>query len=159
MKTIPLIFFLMISGIGMPLSPSFANDTMGEVYKASVLVGKIVKSPESKDLGVIEEIVITSTGEVAYAVLSFGGFLGMGDKLFALPWTSLSHSPDGEYLTLDIQAEKLAKAPGFNKNEWPDMKDKNWKSKILEFYTHTDSKPADNKPADNKPAKKTSPIK
>lgn len=130
-------------------SHSLADDTMGGVYKASVLVGQVVKGPEGKDLGVIEEIVIARTGEVAYAVLSFGGFLGMGDKLFAIPWASLAHGPNGEYLMLNIQAEKLAKAPGFNKNDWPDMKDKNWKSKIWDFYKGSAAKPAEKTPATN----------
>lgn len=144
---IRFIIFLIIVGIGVLPAPSLADETMGGVYKASVLVGKVVKSPEGKDLGVIEEIVITTTGEVAYAVLSFGGFLGMGDKLFAIPWVTLSHSPHGEYLVLDVQAEKLAQAPGFEKNAWPDMKDKNWKSKIWDFYHVSAAKPAEKSPA------------
>lgn len=147
MKNFRFIVFLILVGIGMLASHSLANDTMGGVYKASVLVGQVVKGPEGKDLGVIEEIVIARTGEVAYAVLSFGGFLGMGDKLFAIPWAALAHSPNGEYLMLNIQAEKLAKAPGFNKNDWPDMKDKNWKSKIWDFYKVTAAKPVEKTPA------------
>lgn len=84
------------------VSHSFANESIKGAYKASALVGKSVRNLQGKELGQIEELVIATTGEVAYAVLSFGGFLGMGDKLFAVPWTALAHSPDGEFLTLDI---------------------------------------------------------
>jgi sporulation protein YlmC with PRC-barrel domain len=93
-----------------PFSHSWGNGSIKGVYKASSLVGKSVKNLEGKDLGQIEELLIATTGEVAYAVLSFGGFLGLGDKLFAVPWTSLAHSPDGDHLTLDIQPKKIRKS-------------------------------------------------
>ncbi len=124
-----------------PFSHSWGNESIKGAYKATALVGKSVKNLEGKDLGQIEELVIATTGEVAYAVLSFGGFLGLGDKLFAVPWTSLAHSPDGDHLTLDIQPKKLEKAPGFNKNHWPDMDDEKWKLVILEFYQTPEQTP------------------
>ncbi len=124
-----------------PLSPSVAFPPNQGSYKASELVGKSVKNLQGEDIGQIEELVIGSNGEVGYAVLSFGGFLGMGDKLFAVPWVSLAHQPDREYVTLDIQPKKLEKAPGFNKNDWPDMKDEKWKILIWEFYATPDPTP------------------
>lgn len=124
-----------------PFSQSVAITPNQGSYKASELVGKSVKNLQGEDIGQIEELVIGSNGEVGYAVLSFGGFLGVGDKLFAVPWTSLAHQPDREYLTLDIQPEKLEKAPGFNKNDWPDMKDERWKFLIWEFYSTPDHIP------------------
>ncbi len=117
-----------------PFSHSLANESIKGAYKVSALVGKPVKNLQGKDLGQIEELVIATNGEVAYAVLSFGGFFGVGDKLFAVPWTALAHSPEGDHLTLDIQPKKLEKAPGFNKNDWPDMEDEKWKLLIMEFY-------------------------
>ncbi len=119
---------------GLLSGSSGADDNLQGLYKASKLVGKPVKNLQGKSIGVIEEIVIETTGTVGYAVLSFGGFLGMGDKLFAVPWTSLAHSMDKTYLTLDIQPEKLERAPGFNKNDWPDMKNKDWQKHIFNFY-------------------------
>ena len=131
------IFITIIVTLGFLSGPSGADDTLQGVYKASKMVGMPVKNLQGKSIGVIEEIVIETTGTVGYAVLSFGGFLGMGDKLFAVPWTSLAHSIDKNYLTLDIQPEKLERAPGFNKNDWPDMKDKNWQKNISNFYQNS----------------------
>lgn len=129
-----IVFMIFMLCIATFPSSSKAEDTLQGVYKASKLVGKPVQNLQGKAIGVIEEIVIETTGTVGYAVLSFGGFLGMGDKLFAVPWTALAHSADKTYLTLDIQPEKLERAPGFNKNAWPDMEDKQWRKNILEFY-------------------------
>ena len=140
----PMPFLILFFGYILfltPFSPSLAATSNQSSYKASELVGKSVKNLQGEDIGQIEELVIGSNGEVGYAVLSFGGFLGMGDKLFAVPWASLAHQPDREYLTLDIQPKKLEKAPGFNKNDWPDMKDEKWKFLIWEFYSTTDQIP------------------
>ncbi len=141
------ILFILSINIAQPRH-LFATDTMIGVHKASTLIGKIVKDARGEDIGVIEEIVITTSGEVAYAVLSFGGFLGMGDKLFAVPWTSLFHGTHEDFLTLYISREKLARAPGFNPDDWPDMKDKNWNSKIWDFYKDSSKQPTKKKPAD-----------
>lgn len=59
----------------------------------------------------------------------------MGDKLLAVPWASLAHQPNREYLTLDIRPKNLEKAPAFDKHDWPDMKDEQWKLLIWEFYS------------------------
>lgn len=127
------------------LSPSLASNFNQNSYKASELVGKSVKNLQGEDIGQIEELVIGSNGEVGYAVLSFGGFLGMGDKLFAVPWASLAQQPNREYLTLDIQPKNLEKAPGFNKNDWPNMKEEKWKLLIWEFYSTPDRSPHNTK--------------
>lgn len=136
-----LVIFLGSILLVTPLSQALATNLNQDSYKASELVGKSVKNLQGEDIGQIEELVIGSNGEVGYAVLSFGGFLGMGDKLFAVPWASLAHQPDREYLTLDIQPKNLEKAPGFNKNEWPDMKEEKWKLLIWEFYSKPDQSP------------------
>ncbi len=62
-------------------------------------------------------------GRVAYAVLSFGGFLGMGDKLFAIPWQALSLRPHEHAFLLDIPRDVLEKAEGFDKDNWPITRD------------------------------------
>lgn len=64
------------------------------------------------------------SGRVAYAVLSFGGFLGMGDKLFAIPWSSLAN----------VDKELLKAAPGFDKDHWPNMADHTWGAKVYTYY-------------------------
>lgn len=107
------------------------------VLSASTLGGDRVVNSAGEDMGKIDEIMIdTVTGRVAYAVLSFGGFVGVGDKLFAIPWGRLSLDEDNKKFLLDVDKDTLKQAPGFDKNNWPDMTDQSWGSSIYEYY-HT----------------------
>ena len=90
---------------------------------------------DGQDLGDIKEFMIDmATGKVAYAVLSFGGLLGMGDKLFAVPWAALTLDTTNKRFTLDVLKEVLSDAPGFNKDSWPAMSDRTWASGVHKFY-------------------------
>ena len=105
------------------------------VLSASTLAGDNVKNSAGEDLGEVKEIMIDiPSGQVAYAVLSFGGVLGMGNKLFAVPWTALSVDEDEKCFILDIDKGKLEGAPGFDKDNWPDMADTSWGSKVHKYY-------------------------
>jgi len=105
------------------------------VLSASTLAGDRVVNAKGEDIGKIDEIMIdVPTGRVAYAVLSFGGFLGMGDKLFAIPWSRLTLDEDNQNFQLDLDRETLEQAPGFDKDNWPDMADRSWGSKIYTYY-------------------------
>jgi hypothetical protein len=64
-------------------------------------------------------MVNLENGRVAYAVLSFGGFLGLGNKLFAVPWKALLVRPHEHAFALDISKEILEKIEGFDKDDWP----------------------------------------
>ena len=75
-----------------------------------------------------------ASGEVAYAVLSFGGVLGMGDKLFAVPWSALTLDTENKRFTLNASKDRLKDAPGFDKDHWPSMADESWASGIDKFY-------------------------
>jgi sporulation protein YlmC with PRC-barrel domain len=109
-------------------------------FKANELIGSSVKNAQGEELGSIEELVINpQDGRVIYAVLSFGGFLGMGDKLFAIPWEALTPMPEGETFKLDVKKEKLAEAPGFDKNNWPDMANREWGTSVHKFYNQKPS--------------------
>jgi hypothetical protein len=74
------------------------------------------------------------SGRVAYAVLSFGGVLGMGNKLFAVPWSALRVDEDEKSFILDVDKTKLEKAPGFDKSNWPNMADTTWGSEVSRYY-------------------------
>jgi sporulation protein YlmC with PRC-barrel domain len=106
-----------------------------DVMGAKTLVGEEVCDPDMKSLGKIEEIMLdVGSGRIAYAVLSFGGFLGMGEKLFAIPWSSLELDIANKCFILGIDAERLKTAPGFDKDNWPTMADTAWADTIHDFY-------------------------
>jgi sporulation protein YlmC with PRC-barrel domain len=108
------------------------------VLGAGTLKGDRVRNTAGDDLGKIEEIMIDlGTGRVAYAVLSFGGFLGIGDKLFAVPWNALRVDQSAHEFVLDTQREALENAPGFDKDNWPDMADPGYGSEIHRHYGQT----------------------
>lgn len=76
---------------------------------------------ENEDLGELREIMVDiESGEIAYAVLSFGGLFGVGDKLFAVPWQALHLDAINRRITFAFSRRKLQKIPGFDKNRWPD---------------------------------------
>ena len=105
------------------------------VLSASTLSGDSVKNRADEDLGKIKELMIDiPSGHVAYAVLSFGGFLGMGDKLFAVPWGALTPDEDRKCFVLDADKAKLENAPGFYKDNWPDMTDTLWGEDVHSSY-------------------------
>lgn len=102
---------------------------------ATSLAGDVVRNSVGERLGKLEDIMIDlPTGRVAYAVLSFGGVLGIGDKLFAVPWSALELDEQQHELVLDIAKDRLESAPGFDKNHWPDMTDLEWGKRIYEYY-------------------------
>ena len=102
---------------------------------ANTLDGNDVYNKQDEDLGDIKEIMLdVPTGRVAYAVLSFGGFLGMGDKLFAVPWSALHLDTVNKRFVLDVSKERLQEAPGFDPNAWPDMADPTWIKGVHAYY-------------------------
>lgn len=107
------------------------------IMKASEIIGGDVRSAADENLGDIEELVLDpQSGRVAYAVLSFGGFLGIGDKLFAVPMDSLTRRTDGNWV-LAVTKEKLKDAPGFDKKNWPNMADPALDVQLRDFYRQT----------------------
>jgi sporulation protein YlmC with PRC-barrel domain len=112
------------------------NDGPGpRLMAADTLEGDKVVNAAGEDLGEIKDIMIdVPNGRVAYAVLSFGGFLGMGDKLFAVPWHALALDTENKCFVLDVDKERLKNAPGFDKNHWPTMADQHWASEIHRYY-------------------------
>lgn len=106
-----------------------------EVLSASTLIGDEVRNAMGEKLGKLEEIMLDlDEGRVAYAVLSFGGFLGVGDKLFAIPWEALAVDTENEEIVLDVPKERLENAPGFDKDNWPQTTDRQWLSEVHSYY-------------------------
>jgi len=130
------------SSMGMNSAPYDATtywDTKGpgpRVMAASTLEGDNVVNSAGDKLGEISEIMLdVPTGRVAYAVLSVGGFLGIGEKLLAIPWSALKLDPENKRFTLNVSKEQLEKAQGFDKDHWPSMADQRWATELHNYYS------------------------
>jgi sporulation protein YlmC with PRC-barrel domain len=106
-----------------------------EIMGASTLTGDKVVNGVGETLGEIREIMLdVPTGRIAYVVLEFGGFLGLGDKLFAVPWNALTLDADNECFILNVDKDRLKHAPGFDKDHWPAMAQAEWATEVHRFY-------------------------
>lgn len=99
------------------------------------VIGKEIRNNAYEHLGKIKEVMLDKiSGRVAYVVLDSGSFLGIGGKYFALPWNSLRYDDDKNCFIVDINKERLSNAPGFDKDHWPDMSDKNFGKTVSTYY-------------------------
>lgn len=106
---------------------------------SSSITGTDVVNVQGDNLGDIKEIMIDlTTGRVSYVVLSFGGFLGIGEKYFAVPWEAFTIDTDNKQIILSVPKEKLDNAPGFDKDQWPTNADHDY---ITNVYNHYGYKP------------------
>lgn len=106
-----------------------------QVISAESLQGEKVVNPRGDRLGEIEAVMIdVPSGRIAYAVLSHGGIMGVGHKLFAIPWEAFTLDAARRCLVLDIDEERLRRAPGFDKAHWPSMADPIWTAQIQDYY-------------------------
>jgi sporulation protein YlmC with PRC-barrel domain len=88
---------------------------------ATSIIGDKIENPKGEKLGSIEDLMIDLTsGEIEYAVVEFGGVLGVGEKLFAVPFSKLQLKEGEEKFLLDQDLDFLKKSPGFDKSHWPD---------------------------------------
>jgi hypothetical protein len=102
---------------------------------ADTLTGEKVVNQAGDNLGEVTHIMLDITrGTIAYAVLSFGGILGIHDKLFAVPWRSLALDIDNKWFVLNASREQLRNAPGFDKSNWPSMADPAWANEVEAYY-------------------------
>jgi sporulation protein YlmC with PRC-barrel domain len=108
---------------------------MTVLLASSSLSGDKVVNSAGEELGDIKDLMIDcNDGRVAYAVLEFGGFLGIGSKLFAVPMRALSVDTANKRLILNVAKERLKDAPGFDKDHWPDFADATFAAQIHDYY-------------------------
>lgn len=115
----------------MTLAKTFAHSPI----KATSIIGTKVVNTQDENLGDIKEVMIEPhTGHVAYAVVSFGGFLGLGEKLFAIPFGAFSYNAVKHEYVLDVAKQKLKDAPGFPSSHWPTMSDEKWNREVHTYF-------------------------
>jgi sporulation protein YlmC with PRC-barrel domain len=112
------------------------NDMHTKVLlSATSIIGDDVKNSAGEDLGRLEDVMLdVNDGRISYGVLTFGGFLGMGNKLFAIPWSALVLNTEEKCFYLNIDKEQLENAPGFDKDHWPNMADHEWGRTVYDYY-------------------------
>jgi sporulation protein YlmC with PRC-barrel domain len=104
-------------------------------FRVDKIIGSKVINQKGETLGKIEDLVVDiDTGRIVYAILDFGGFLGIGDKLFPVPWESLAALPLEGIFFLNQSKEQMEKAPAFEKKNLPDMGDMHWGAGIFKHY-------------------------
>ena len=102
---------------------------------ATTLIGDGIRNPQNETLGDLKEIMMdTDNGKIAYAVVSYGGILGLGDKLFAVPWSAFSIDHENHKLVLNVSKERLKDAPGFDKDNWPNFADPAFTTSVGNWY-------------------------
>lgn len=105
------------------------------VVRAATVVGNQVRNAQGESVGEIKDLVFDiESGRIVYAVLSYGGHLGIGDKLFAIPWQTLEYRPEKHQFVMDVEREQLEQAPGFDKHNWPNMADRRWQTDVYAHY-------------------------
>ena len=119
------------------INPSAVNfgKLNARVLSASSLASDDVYDPRGEKLGSVKEIMLdTRSGKISYVVLSFGGFLSIGEKLFAVPWGALTVDTENKRLVMDTNEERLKEAPGFDAENWPNMADPVWEKTVHAYY-------------------------
>ena len=102
---------------------------------AGTLTGDTVKNRADEELGTLQEIMIDlDRGQIAYVVMAAGGFLGIGDKYFAIPWSLLEVDTENHNVIVDLDRERIEDAPGFDKDNWPDPSDVGWLNEVHAYY-------------------------
>ena len=102
-----------------------------QLMGVNTVIGNDVYNQIEEDLGDIKEIMVDmESGKIVYAVLSYGGILGMGEKLFAVPWGALTLDTTNKRFILNVEKDKLENAPGFDKDNWPKVADPSWINKV-----------------------------
>ncbi len=103
--------------------------------RASSVIGSSVKDLSGKDAGKVEDLLLDYRGHVGYAVVSFGGFLGIGDKLYAVPWDAVIVDQEKRTVYLDVKKEALEHAPSFSSDKWPEQNDRTWGQAVKKAWS------------------------
>lgn len=105
------------------------------VMPCATLVSDVIESTRGEELGKLEHVMLdVPSGRVAYGVLARGGVLGLGARLFAIPWEAFTLDEERGCLVLDIDRETLERAPGFDHDHWPSMGDAAWASRVHDYF-------------------------
>lgn len=112
-----------------------ARDETGTLISSDKVEGTSVMNPAGDKLGSIENVMIDKrSGKVAYAVMSFGGFLGIGDRHHPLPWGMLKYDTNLNGYVVNLDKQMLEKAPTYADDEPVDLADEEYGRRLHDYY-------------------------
>ena len=104
-------------------------------HRMSKIIGSDVHTRAGEKVGEIKDLVVDDAGNVKLAIVSTGGFLGLGDTMHAVPWEVLSLGTRDDRV-LDVDKARLKEAPHFTSRTWPNLGDEKWLADNRRFYIH-----------------------
>lgn len=114
--------------------------TRGPLFRASQLIGMGIQNNAGKNVGNINDLVLdASSGKIRYAAVTYGGFLGIGNKMFAVPFEAFKFQRDPNnaersVLVLNVTEQQIEGAEGFDEENWPDFANANFTSDLDRRY-------------------------
>jgi hypothetical protein len=116
-------------------SDTVAQDETSSLIAASKVEGTSVYNRRGESLGSIYDVMIGKrSGKVGYAIMSFGGFLGMGERYHPLPWEVLDYDEQQGGYVVDLDKQRLQDAPSYGVDETPDWSNRDYGRRIDEYY-------------------------
>jgi sporulation protein YlmC with PRC-barrel domain len=128
----PLLAFAQASA--PTLTPAERHD-WERSHRISKIIGSEVRNKSGDKIGDVRDLVVDDKGTIKLAIVSTGGFLGVGDRLHAVPWDVLALGPKDDHI-LDIDKAHLQAAPGFTSRTWPNLGDDRWLADNRRYYIH-----------------------
>src|ERR1700756_1492626 len=116
------------------MTPSERHD-WERSHRVSKIIGSDVRNKSGDKIGDIRDLMVDGTGTIKLAIVSTGGFLGVGDRLHAVPWDVLALGPKDDHI-LDIDKAHLQATPGFTSKTWPNLGDERWLADNRRYYVH-----------------------
>lgn len=130
------VFFILCAfavSLSMPASAQ-ENQLLSADHLLGELIGYGVVNHQNEELGNLDDIMLDLQGTVQYAVISYGGFLGVGDNLVAIPWRAIQIDQENRKVVINVTKDQLEKAPRFNPRTLPDMNDSQWREQNQKFF-------------------------
>jgi len=104
-------------------------------HRMSRIIGTEVRNKAGERIGEIRDIVVDDKGSIRLAIVSTGGYLGVGERLHAVPWDAMTLGSRDERI-VDIDKAHLREAPGFSPKAWPNLGDEHWMADNRRYYVH-----------------------
>jgi hypothetical protein len=119
----------------MTRSGEVATDETHNLISADKVTGTTVYNRQGEKLGSVYGLMVNkSSGQVAYAIMSFGGFLGMGENYHPLPWRALTYDTRQDGYVVDIDRRRLEGAPSYATSATPNWSDPSYGPSIDRYY-------------------------